>query len=201
MNVRLPFLLDAPSLGTAVAWGLITVALVSGSRQTFAHHSFPALLDDDGEEVIDVLEGTVRIYRIINPHGALILDVAGDAGETEGWLIELSPAAQLAREGWTDDMLMAGDKVTAAIFRSKTPSRGRLRAVLIHGKTDGEAAQLLVTYGIRGDTPVMRRLRERLPTCGTIDPSYQRTECFSIDAQAMRALEEEFPGPMGYVMP
>jgi hypothetical protein len=91
--------------------------------------------------------------------------------------------------------------VTVAVFPSVTPNRARLRAVLIHGKTEQEAARLLVSYGIRGDTPVMRRLRERLPVCGTIDASYNRTECFLVDADASRALDEEFPGHMGYVMP
>lgn len=188
------------SLGKIAAL-LFTSTLVAWMQQAVAHHSFPALRTANGEDVIGVLEGTVRVYRLLNPHGALILDVADDTGANEGWLIELSPAAQLAREGWSNDLLAAGDRVTVAIFRSRTPSRGRLRAILIHAKSDHESAQLLVSYGIRGDTPVMRRLRERLPTCGIIDASYQRTECFRVDADALHALEEEFPGPMGYVMP
>jgi hypothetical protein len=47
----------------------------------------------------------------------------------------------------------------------------------------------------------MIRLRERLPICGTIDQSYNRTECFLIDDQAMTALNDEFPEEMGYVLP
>jgi len=178
-------------LGLAAAWPLV------GST----HHSFPAQLTPDGEEVIDVLEGTVRVFRLLNPHGALIIDVPNDAGESEGWLIELSPASQLLREGWTEDMLSAGDPVSVAVIKSRTPNRGRIRALLAPGKGEGGAARLLVSYGIRGDTPVMRRLRERLPTCGIIDQSYERTECFTVDGQAERELQEEFPGPMGYVMP
>ena len=166
-----------------------------------SHHSFASLYTADGEEAIDVIQGTVRVFRILNPHGALIVNVTNEAGATEGWLIELSPAAQLAREGWTEESLSEGDEVTVAIFPSVTPNRARLRAVLIHGKAEGEPAQLLVSYGIRGDTPVMRRLRERLPVCGTIDASYNRTECFLVDADATRELEDEFPGLMGYVMP
>jgi hypothetical protein len=167
----------------------------------FSHHSFASVFTTDGEEAIEVIEGSVRVFKILNPHGALIVNVTNEAGATEGWLIELSPAAQLAREGWTDDSLSAGDAVTVSIFPSRTPNRARLRALLIHGKTEEEAARLMVSYGIRGDTPVMRRLRERLPVCGTIDASYQRTECFLVDDEASRALEKEFPGPMGYVMP
>jgi hypothetical protein len=175
--------------------------LTAWSSPAFTHQSFASVYTADGEEAIQVIDGSVRVFKILNPHGALIVNVTNDAGETEGWLIELSPAAQLAREGWTDDSLSAGDEVTVAVFPSVTPNRARLRAVLIHGKTEQEAARLLVSYGIRGDTPVMRRLRERLPVCGTIDASYNRTECFLVDADASRALDEEFPGHMGYVMP
>ena len=151
--------------------------------------------------MLEVIEGSVRAFRVINPHGALIVNVTDEAGSTEDWLVELSPATQLAREGWTDGLLAPEDKVAVVVIRSRTPHRGRLRALLVPGKSEEEPAQLLVSYGIRGDTPVMRRLRERHPICGTIDASYQRTECFSLDAQALRALEEEFPGPMGYVLP
>lgn len=176
-------------------------ALAAWTLPVAAHHSFPALLTEDGEEVIEVLEGTVRVFRILNPHGAMIVDVPDETGEAEGWLIELSPASQLAREGWNDEMLDPGDPVSVAIYRSRTPGRARIRALLMHGKGEGGADRLLVSYGIRGDTPVMRRLRARLPTCGIIDQSFERTECFRIDAAAARALAEEFPGPMGYVMP
>ena len=187
------------------ASGFITLvflgALTAWPQLTSAHHSFAGLLAVDGEEVIEVIEASVRVFRIINPHGALIVNVTKESGATEGWLIELSPASQLAREGWTNDSLSPGDEVTVAIYPSRASNRARLRAVLIHGKTEEEVAQLFVSYGIRGDTPVMRRLRERLPVCGTIDTSYRRTESFLVDTEASRALEEEFPGPMGYVMP
>ena len=62
------------------------------------------------------------------------------------WLIEMSSRASLAREGWTNDSLKTGDKVTIAILRARTPNRGRLRAVLAHG-SEGEDSRLLVAYG------------------------------------------------------
>jgi len=176
-------------------------ALIVLPQQAASHHSFTALLTPDGEDSIDVLEGSVRVFRILNPHGALIVDATDEAGNTEGWLIEMSPASQLAREGWTEETVYPGDAVSVSIFPSVTPNRARLRALLIHGKAEGEPARLLVSYGIRGDTPVMRRLKARLPVCGTIDSRYQRTECFLIDEEAAGALAQEFPGPMGYVVP
>lgn len=182
--------------------GLVLAYTVVGWPQPAeSHHSFVARTTPDGENAIEVIEGSVRIFRILNPHGALVIDTVDAAGNTEGWLLELSPAAQLAREGWTEDMVGPGDQVTVSIFPSVTDNRARLRALLIHGRADGEPGRLLVSYGIRGDTPIMQRLRERLPICGTIDSSYQRTECFLIDDDAASALAQEFAGPMGYVMP
>lgn len=180
---------------------LLVGAVIFLPHSASAHHSFSSLMTPDGEEAIQVIEGSVRIFRILNPHGALIVDTVDEAGNSDGWLIELSPASQLAREGWHDETVAPGDQVSVAIFPSVTPNRARLRALLIPGEATGEPAQLLVSYGIRGDTPVMRRLRERLPVCGTIDPRFQRTECFLLDDEASVALAAEFPGPMGYVMP
>ena len=185
----------------AVVGLLLAYLIVGWSPTAQSHHSFVSRTTPDGEEAIEVIEGSVRIFRILNPHGALVIDAVDAAGNTEGWLLELSPAAQLAREGWTEDMVGPGDQVSVSIFPSVTDNRARLRALLIHGKAEGEAGRLLVSYGIRGDTPIMQRLRKRLPVCGTIDASYRRTECFLIDDDAASALAEEFPGPMGYVMP
>ena len=178
------------------------LAIVSVWPQSAAsHHSFSALQTPEGEDAVYAFEGTVRAFRILNPHGALIIDAIDEAGNSEGWLLELSPASQLAREGWHEELVSPGDAVTVSIFPAVTPNRARLRALLIPGDSESEPAQLLVTYGIRGDTPVMRRLRERLPVCGLIEPGFERTECFLIDAEAAARLAEEFPGLMGYVQP
>ncbi|MFP6829999.1 MAG: DUF6152 family protein [Gammaproteobacteria bacterium] len=166
-----------------------------------AHHSFAPALTEDGEELIEIFEGSIEIYRLLNPHTALIVNATNESGLVEDWLVELSSLASLVREGWTDDSLSAGDTVTMAVLRSHAPYRGRLRAVLVHGATEDDAGRLLVAYGIRGDTPIMRRLQERLPVCGNIDPRLGRTQCFLVDAQSLLALEAEFPGEMGYVMP
>ncbi len=176
-------------------------ALLACPPPAAAHHSFPPLRTADGEEVIRIFEGSIELFKLLNPHTALIVNVTNESGEDEGWVIEFSSSSSLLREGWTDESLSPGDKVTVAILASRSPNRGRLRAVLVHGTTQKEAARLIVAYGIRGDTPIMRRLRERLPTCADIETRLDRTACFSVDAQALRALEEEFPGQMAYVMP
>ena len=134
------------------------VALTAWLQPATAHHSFAPALTEDGEEVIEIFEGSIEIYRLLNPHTALIVNATNENGVVEDWLIELSSLASLVREGWTDDSLSAGDTVTMAVLRSHAPNRGRLRAVLVHGAADDDAGRLLVAYGIRGDTPIMRRL-------------------------------------------
>lgn len=190
------------SISGLIPEAVAALAAISVWPQSAAsHHSFSALQTPEGEDAVYAFEGTVRAFRILNPHGALIIDAIDEAGNSESWLLELSPASQLAREGWHEELVGPGDAVTVSIFPAVTPNRARLRALLIPGDSESEPAQLLVTYGIRGDTPVMRRLRERLPVCGLIAPGFQRTECFLIDAEATARLEAEFPGLMGYVRP
>ncbi len=184
---------------------LVLVSVLSGtifliSTQSTAHHSFAQRVAGEIQS-IEIFDGTVEIFRLLNPHSALLVNLESVDGSVEDWLIELSSASTLSREGWTADMVSTGDKLTIAILASATPNRGRLRAMLVHGTADSDPSRLIVAYGIRGDTPIMRRLRERLPTCAGIEGRLNRGECFLVDAASLLALEEEFPGKMGYVMP
>ena len=178
---------------------------VAYSHVATGHHSFAQRVAGELQS-IEIHEGTIELYRMLNPHSALIVgvdgdDAAGDGSADEDWLIELSSASTLSREGWTDEFLSAGDRVSIAILASRTPNRGRLRAMLVHPGSETEPSRLIVAYGIRGDTPIMRRLRERLPTCAGINPRLERGECFTVTPEALRALEEDFPGRMGYILP
>ena len=178
---------------------------IAGTPSADAHHSFAQRVAGELQS-IEIHDGTIELYKMLNPHSALIVRVDGDNAAGEGsagedWLIELSSASTLGREGWTEDFLGAGDRVTIAILASRTPNRGRLRALLVHPNSANEASRLIVAYGIRGDTPIMRRLRDRLPTCPGIDPRLQRGECFMVESAALQALEDDFPGKMGYVLP
>ena len=178
---------------------------VAYSHLATGHHSFAQRVAGELQS-IEIHEGTIELYRMLNPHSALIVgvdgdDAAGGGSADEDWLIELSSASTLSREGWTDEFLSAGDRVSIAILASRTPNRGRLRALLVHPGSETEPSRLIVAYGIRGDTPIMRRLRERLPTCAGINPRLERGECFTVTPEALRALEEDFPGRMGYILP
>lgn len=187
---------------------LCLVGMVAGvlcSQFASAHHSFAQRVAGELQS-IEIHDGTIELYKLLNPHSALIVrvdgeDAANDGSGNDDWLIELSSASTLSREGWTDEFLNAGDRVSIAILASRTPNRGRLRAMLVHAESESEVSRLIVAYGIRGDTPIMRRLRERLPTCAGINPRLERGECFTVAAEALRALKDDFPGRMGYILP
>ena len=184
---------------------LATAAGMADSQAAFAHHSFAQRVAGELQS-IEIHDGTIELYKMLNPHSALIVrvdseDTSGEDATAEDWLIELSSASTLGREGWTDDFLSAGDRVSIAILASRTPNRGRLRALLVHADDAEEASRLIVAYGIRGDTPIMRRLRDRLPTCAGIEARLERGECFMVEPAALRTMEEAFPGKMGYILP
>lgn len=190
------------TLRTTLASGALSFlgAVVVSLEPAAAHHSFAPLRTATGEDVIEVYDGVVDTYKLLNPHTALILNLDNEDGSRSDWLIEMSSSATLSREGWTDDTLASGERITVAVMRSQTPRRGRLRAILVH-PSESTPGRLLVLYGIGGDTPVMRRLTERLPLCGTIEATLNRSQCFAVDADALAALMDEFPGKMGYVLP
>jgi hypothetical protein len=182
----------------------LLVAIASGltlfSELALSHHSFAQKVAGELQS-LEIYDGTIDLYRMLNPHSALFLTLENEDGSSAEWLIELSSASTLSREGWTPDLLSEGDRVSVVILASRTPNRGRLRAMLVRGARDMESSRLIVAYGIRGDTPVMRRLRERLPTCAGMESTLDRGECFVVSPAALQELENEFPNEMGYVMP
>ena len=170
------------------------------SYNLLAHHSFLPLLSAEGEPVIKVFDANVEIYKLLNPHTAMIVNTY-DEGQKIDWLVELSSASTLTREGWTNDFIKPNDRVTIAILAFRTENRGRLRALLIHPRTNNDSYQLIVAYGIRGDTPIMKRLESRLPLCGNINAELERSQCFLVNSNDLDALKRDFPGVMGYIMP
>ena len=183
---------------TRVFLAVLAGALVIFSEHALSHHSFAQRVAGEIQS-LEFYDGTIDLYRMLNPHSALFLSL--ENGSDAEWLIELSSASTLSREGWTPELLNTGDRISIAVLASRTPNRGRLRAMLVRGAADMDSSRLIVAYGIRGNTPIMRRLRDRLPTCVGMEATLERGECFLVSPAALQDLENEFPGRMGYVMP
>jgi len=91
-------------VGLLVVLGLAVVA-----SRVVAHHSAAGLFSRE-EEII--LSGTVKTWRLVNPHPALIFDVTKDGGAVETWTATFNSVADVRRHGWTRTTFEAGNPVT-----------------------------------------------------------------------------------------
>ena len=93
---------------------------LSGILPAAAHHSF-ALFDVTKTVA---LEGTVKKFEWTNPHSWITLEVAGPQRQADEWLIELPPAAVLAREGWNKNFVKVGEKLSVHVNPLKNGGKG-----------------------------------------------------------------------------
>jgi Family of unknown function (DUF6152) len=92
----------------------------------FAHHS---------TAIYDLVHGTIIVGEVKrfeweNPHAHIYLDVDGENGDVEHWLVEMESPALLGRFGWKKDTLKPGDQITVTGGRAKDNSF-RIRAANI----------------------------------------------------------------------
>ena len=80
------------------------VVLVGSSAG--AHHGRASYSND-----VLTLEATVTEFRFINPHVQIYFDITNASGEVEHWQGELTAPNRLARGGWTQNTLEAGDRI------------------------------------------------------------------------------------------
>jgi len=91
--------------------------LLGGSA--LAHHS-PAIFDRTKEVK---LVGVVKEFKWGNPHSWIELDVRSDAGNVEGWSIEMNPPTYLVKAGWKSTTIKAGESVTVMINPLRTSEK------------------------------------------------------------------------------
>ena len=91
-----------------VLCGTLTVAL--SSAPAFAHHGFAGRYDEAKPVTV---QATVVEFQFTNPHSVIVFDAKDASGKIERWQAELGGASALRRaDGWTQDTLKAGDKLT-----------------------------------------------------------------------------------------
>jgi hypothetical protein len=96
-----------------------------------AHHSISGEFDNSRQVTV---EGTVKDYKLINPHTYIVVSVASERGD-EDWTLTFGPATKLIRgSGWNDATLRPGDRVTAT-GRPAREGLGLYLAALV--KADG----------------------------------------------------------------
>ena len=88
----------------------------SWSMSAWAHHGDAGRYD----EKLVTLDGTVVELQMINPHAIIVIDVKNADGKVMRWQAEGGGPGALAREGWTNNTLKPGDKITLIGRRVKS---------------------------------------------------------------------------------
>lgn len=91
---------------------MLVAVLVAASAPLAAHHNAAPLFDSS--KTIEV-RGTVKVWKLSNPHPLLLLDATDEKGEKVECGISFGNAAgtALRRRGWTPETLKVGEIVTA----------------------------------------------------------------------------------------
>ena len=93
---------------TKMAVGVAGVALLAAAVPVLAHHAFSA--EFDASKPVR-LRGTITKMEWINPHAWIHLDVTGEDGVVQSWMIEAGPPGALIRRGWDRDSVSPGTEV------------------------------------------------------------------------------------------
>ena len=86
-----------------------------------AHHAHPAGVFNDA---FSDVQGVVKEVRLRPPHVWVMLEVRGDAGETQLWPLEGASPSVLEKIGVTSSYLKAGDTVKARCRRLRVVAKG-----------------------------------------------------------------------------
>jgi uncharacterized protein DUF6152 len=92
---------------TSYVPALVILTLVSAVLPLSAHHSWPISNDR-----LVTVKGTVLEFKWANPHPMMTLEVQGNDGRTEKWLIGGPAINRMEANGWTKTTVKPGDVIT-----------------------------------------------------------------------------------------
>ena len=126
---------------TALAAALLSAAMTLPVQ---AHHSFAAF---DSTQTVSMI-CTVKEFQWANPHSWLIVMASDDQGNQQELRFEGVPPAILTRSGWTDDTVLAGDRISVDYHPMKDGSPGGeyVAVTLPNGKRLGTSGTSFVPY-------------------------------------------------------
>ena len=96
--------------------GAIAVSVLLTSTAS-AHHSFAAQYDSSKPVQ---MSGTVTKVEWTNPHARLYIDVRDDSGQTANWNFEMASPNILVRNGWKQNTVKVGDRITVSGYLART---------------------------------------------------------------------------------
>jgi len=98
---------------------LAILLLISSAIPAMAHHSAAA---QDFTKRVEVT-GVVKSWRIVNPHGKLLIQVS-DAKGTRDIELETHSRNNVYRSGYRDGMIKSGDKIKVFIAPNRDGTDG-----------------------------------------------------------------------------
>ena len=98
------------------------IAFLATAPLAVAHHAFAAEFDSTKPVK---LRGKITRMEWINPHAWMHLEVTGEDGKVETWMIEAGPPGALVRRGWTKKSVRPGTEVLVEGYQA---TDGALRA-------------------------------------------------------------------------
>ncbi len=97
---------------------LVAAAALLVLQAAAAHHSRSNFSDEKL-----TLEGTVTSFEWKNPHVYFSVEVPGEAGTPQTWVIETHNTIVLGRRGWTSDSIALGDEIVVSGSPDRDPDR------------------------------------------------------------------------------
>jgi hypothetical protein len=105
----------------------LVVLVAALASPALGHHNYRLNFDDSVEIT---LEGVVSEVSWANPHITIYLDVSNDDGEVINWALPTAAPGVARRNGFTEEVLAAGDKIVISGWPARDKSL-QMRARLI----------------------------------------------------------------------
>ncbi len=111
--------------------GLALVTAIVFVPPAWAHHSHAMYV----AEAEVTLVGTITEYHWNNPHIWIYMDVEGEDGQLQEWVLEGGGLGTLTRRGWSGTSFAPGERITAKAKPMRDGTSGALLGTVI--KEDG----------------------------------------------------------------
>jgi len=109
-------------------------ALLAGSRQALAHHSFSA--EYDSTQKVEI-QGVVTEFVWRNPHSFMKIDVADKDGAMKTWTLEWGSISSLGQYSINRTSIKPGDKIIVSGQAARDPAAPRMLIESVKRPADG----------------------------------------------------------------
>jgi hypothetical protein len=92
--------------------GFLVLTLLSAAAPLSAHHAWPV-----SREQLVTVKGTVTEFVWSNPHPMITVEVKGNSGQMEKWLIGGPALNRMQSNGWTRTTVKKGDVITGTGYQ------------------------------------------------------------------------------------